>query len=47
MSKGINRALTVKVDPRSESGFESGAGPDLCSAGGETFRLAIGKSLSF
>lgn len=47
ISKGINRALTFKADPRSESGFESGTGPDLCPADGETFRLAIGKSFSF
>lgn len=47
ISAGINRALTVKADPRSESGFESDTGPDLSPAGGEPFRLAIGKSFSF
>lgn len=43
VSKG-NNALTVKADPRSESGSESGTGPDLSPSGGEPSRLAIGKS---
>lgn len=45
VSKG-NNALTVKADPRSESGSESGTGPDLSPSGGEPSRLAIGKSFS-
>lgn len=45
ISKG-NKALTVKADPRSESGSDSGTGPDLSPSGGEPFRLDIGKSFS-
>lgn len=42
----MNKALTVKADPRTESGSESGTEPDLSPSGGEPFRLAIGKSFS-
>lgn len=42
----MNKALTVKADPRSESGSESGTGPDPSPSDGEPFRLAIGKSFS-
>lgn len=42
----MNKALTVKADPRSESGSESGTGPDPSPSDGEPFRLAIGRSFS-
>lgn len=41
-----NKALTVKVDPSSESRSDSGTGLDLSPSGGEPYRLDIGNTLS-